>query len=259
MSNTPATILACCLFFPLIGCGNVTPVAGGDGAAGSGGSGGSGGSPGTGGAVGTGGGVGGGGSGGAGGGGTGGVGGGMGGGAGGGSGGATGRVPMKHRPAHALCDDQRAPGVCGLPAAMPLPVNGCTTDAECNMSNMGTNGRCLSGGRLPTCLCSYDTCFADTDCAGKGPCDCRVKGSPPANRANVCLKGNCQVDADCGPGSYCSPTYDFGCGRYFGVVGYYCHKANDACIDDTDCAAPGDCRYNPAVGAWACATSQCAG
>jgi hypothetical protein len=174
----------------------------------------------------------------------------------GGSGGATARVPMKHRTAHALCDDQRAAGVCALPGGMPLPSNACMTDGDCSM---GTNGRCLSGGRLPTCLCSYDTCFADTDCAGKGPCDCRSKGSPPANSANVCLKGNCQVDTDCGPGGYCSPTYDFGCGRYFGVIGYYCHKANDACIDDADCTSPAECRFNPAVNAWACASTICAG
>jgi hypothetical protein len=244
MSNTPATILACCLLFPLIACGNVTLMGGGDGAAGSGGS------PGTGGAVGTGG------SGGAGGGGSGGASGDAGT---GGSGGATGRVPMKHRAAHALCSDQRAAGACPFPAAMPLPVNGCTTDAECNMSNMGSNGRCLAGGRIAVCLCSYDTCFADTDCAGKGPCDCRVKDGAPANSANVCLKGNCQVDGDCGPGGYCSPTNDFSCGRYFGVVGYYCHKAGDACIDDSDCALPSECRFNPAVNAWACASTICAG
>jgi len=70
------------------------------------------------------------------------------------------------------------------------------------------------------------------------------------------------VDADCGAGGWCSPTYDFSCGSFFGFIGYYCHTPSDTCLDDSDCGTgspPASCRYNPTVGAWACATGQCAG
>jgi hypothetical protein len=73
---------------------------------------------------------------------------------------------------------------------------------------------------------------------------------------NVCLGGNCRVDADCGPGGYCSPSFG-SCGAYAGVVGYYCHTAKDKCVDDAECAS--DCRYDTIMGAWACGTSSCAG
>jgi hypothetical protein len=74
---------------------------------------------------------------------------------------------------------------------------------------------------------------------------------------NFCLAGNCRVDADCGAGGYCSPTFG-SCGSFFGVVGYYCHTPKDKCVDDSDCP-PGDCRYDPIGGSWACGTSFCAG
>ncbi|HEY2902752.1 MAG TPA: hypothetical protein VGL59_19380, partial [Polyangia bacterium] len=69
------------------------------------------------------------------------------------------------------------------------------------------------------------------------------------------------VDADCGGNGYCSPTVDFGCGQFIGVVGYYCHTGEDTCTNDADCtnSGGGDCRYNPAVGNWSCVKSVCAG
>jgi hypothetical protein len=155
---------------------------------------------------------------------------------------------------------ERAAGTC-----QPINVVGtvavCSVDSQCTA---GTNGRCLAPGRLAGCFCSYDTCFADSDCKLGGPCACRGTGTVGAN---TCLAGNCRVDADCGPGGSCSPTYDFGCGRYLGIVGYYCHTKNDTCLDDSDCVPAGapigapaaDCRHNPATGAWTCATGQCAG
>jgi hypothetical protein len=77
---------------------------------------------------------------------------------------------------------------------------------------------------------------------------------------NICKAGNCRVDASCGAGGYCSPSLG-SCGNYGGVVGYYCHTPKDKCVDDADCAAQGggDCRYDQASGAWACATTQCVG
>jgi hypothetical protein len=49
--------------------------------------------------------------------------------------------------------------------------------------------------------------------------------------ANVCVKGSCHVDSDCGAGGYCSPAIDV-CNRFFG---YYCHMPADECSDETDC------------------------
>jgi hypothetical protein len=101
-----------------------------------------------------------------------------------------------------------------------------------------------------------------------GPCECRPAAqtsgqgiiAPVTPATNVCKAGNCRVDANCGPGGYCSPSLGT-CGNYGGVVGYYCHTAKDKCVDDSDCAAQGggDCRYDAMTGAWACATSQCVG
>jgi hypothetical protein len=142
---------------------------------------------------------------------------------------------------------------------------GCTSDRDCTA---GMNGRCFSGGRIAICQCSYDTCTTDADCTKVGgPCECRPDTqpgqgivAPMPSPANVCKAGNCQTDASCGPGGYCSPSLGT-CGNFGGVVGYYCHTPKDKCVDDTDCAAQGggDCRYDTTTGAWACATSQCAG
>lgn len=182
------------------------------------------------------------------------------GGIGAGGAGGGGRVAVAHRAVAEICGMERAAGTC-----QPINVAGttgfCAADSSCTA---GTNGRCLAGGRVGGCSCSYDSCFADSDCKLGGPCACRGTGTAGAN---ACLAGNCRVDADCGPGGSCSPTYDFGCGRYFGIVGYYCHTKNDACLDDSDCATAGapsnvpaaDCRHNPATGAWSCETGQCAG
>ena len=182
--------------------------------------------------------------------------GGVGGGGGNGSGGAggSGPVPVHHRPTAVACAMDRPAGVCTLPA---MGIGACTADSECAA---GQNGRCLQQGRVAACSCSYDTCFADTDCAAGAVCSC---GGPPGltgRSANVCLKSSCRVDADCG-GRYCSPTVDFGCGAFIGVVGYYCHTAKDTCLDDADCASQGggDCRYNPTTADWTCVKSICAG
>ena len=92
-----------------------------------------------------------------------------------------------------------------------------------------------------------------------GPCECRPAGGT-TTAANVCKGGNCRTDEDCGAGGYCSPSFG-SCGRYLGVVAYYCHTPKDKCVDDADCAgtAGADCRYNQVMGAWMCETTQCAG
>jgi hypothetical protein len=180
-----------------------------------------------------------------------------------GGGGSSGHVPQKHRAAATTCPSDRPAGTCDTSSPnFPDAGTVCRADGDCTG---GRNGRCSGGGRIYGCQCSYDTCTTDADCAQMGgPCECRptVQGiiAPMITVTNVCKDGNCRVDADCGAGGYCSPSLG-SCGNYGGVVGYYCHTAKDKCVDDADCATQGggDCRYDPATKAWACATSQCAG
>jgi hypothetical protein len=137
------------------------------------------------------------------------------------------RVPKLHRPAGSTCPQGRGAGYDGPDAGPPFL---CSHDSECTM---GKNGRCLAGGGGPLSYqCSYDECFADSDCATKVPCDCRASASDSA--ANRCLGGSqCRVDSDCGPGGYCSPSgiaNQENCGTE-----YICHTPADTCIDDSDC------------------------
>lgn len=134
------------------------------------------------------------------------------------------------------------------------------TDADCSDATQGKNGRCVFA-RIGA-ICTYDTCFDDSACAGK-VCACRQQADMASGDTNHCLTmGNCRVDADCGSGGSCSPTLG-SCGHYTGIVGYYCHTGKDACINDSDCAQDGGlggyCAYNPAAGAWQCSTAECAG
>jgi hypothetical protein len=136
----------------------------------------------------------------------------------------------------------------------------CRKNSECTA---GENGVC-QGNPHDGYGCTYDTCFDDGVCGGK-VCEC--DGKTRSGR-NVCLsEGNCRVDSDCGEGGACSPSFG-GCGSYTGVVGYYCHTAQDECVNDDDCvgtppAGPLQgtpyCAYSPTAGRWGCSTSQCAG
>ena len=94
--------------------------------------------------------------------------------------------------------------------------------------------------------CTYDECLRSDECAG-GPCDCGgdVLG-------NVCLAGNCKVDADCGDGGWCSRSMDE-CA--YGILSYYCRTHQDTCVTDADCEASdrGDlCYFEPTLGHWTC-------
>lgn len=164
------------------------------------------------------------------------------------------REPERHRAAAGTCETTRPPSM------VDSTRGGCSSDADCTD---GINGRCV-GSRFEN-VCSYDTCFADDEC-GSGPCLCRgAAGGVGSFGANSCVGGQCQVDADCGPGGFCSPSLG-DCGAYGGIVGYYCRTCEDECLNDADCTddmgpfgGPGYCAYNPAVGHWACSYQQCAG
>jgi hypothetical protein len=130
------------------------------------------------------------------------------------------------------------------------PPNECTKDSQCVSGN---SGRCVeSGGGVLFCACTYDTCQHDTDCPANELCACH--GSPYTfNQGNTCKPGNCRVDADCGAGGYCSPSYQtMSCGS---LEGYFCHTPNDQCIDDTDCPSsqgPAVCVYSSTNSRWEC-------
>jgi hypothetical protein len=166
-------------------------------------------------------------------------------------------VPLVHRATAGMCSSDRPAYNCGL---MLGPMT-CTADSDCTA---GAEGRCVGNGH-DGCSCSYDTCVTDADCAANQLCDCRSDWHYGANGPNRCLPSDCRTDADCGPGGYCSPSMDPGCGRYFGVTLWRCHTPGDTCVNDSDCAGTDGgwgtpfCGWRPEVGHWACAVTQCVG
>lgn len=176
-----------------------------------------------------------------------------------GAGGASLREPVKHRATATECDHTRATNDPNVPSEGGAPVS-CRAHSDCTE---GENGRCAGNGH-DGWRCTYDSCFTDLDCAGGvgGPGVCACEGGSRSDN-NVCLVGNCRVDADCGEGGYCSPSLG-DCGNYFGVVGYFCHTDADVCVDDADCGAGGGssqayCAFKPTVGHWMCSNLHCAG
>jgi len=177
-----------------------------------------------------------------------------------GAGGATPREPTKHRPTATTCDQTRASNDPGAPTDPDAPRVDCRAHTDCTA---GENGRCAGNGH-DGWRCTYDNCFADSDCAA-GASESRVCACDGGDRSdnNVCLPGNCRVDADCGEAGYCSPSFG-DCGNYFGVVGYYCHTNTDECVNDADCTADGTrpqgyCAFRPTIGRWQCSNINCVG
>jgi hypothetical protein len=179
-------------------------------------------------------------------------------------------APADHRPTAQACPTDRPPGFMGDGGAPKPPLGTtCERDSDCTMGN---NGRCLPQSRINGTYCSYDACTTDTDCPSGQLCECGQVGFPPqyGRTANTCIQSNCRVDADCAGGSgFCSPTFDYGCGSYSGIVGYYCHTSNDDCTSDDECNAQGSspngapgggfCAWMPETGKWSCSYSHCSG
>jgi hypothetical protein len=95
----------------------------------------------------------------------------------------------------------------------------------------------------------HDACLVDSDCGTTGVCECESPrcAEPFAVAGNVCVPGNCRVDADCACG-FCAA--DTGCG---GIGGYWCTTVHDECSTDMDCADGGpatQCRWS--TDHWAC-------
>ena len=159
--------------------------------------------------------------------------------------------PQNHRIDAITCDNVRSDTE---PVIEQPEIADCMVHADCTD---GDNGRC-SGNPHDGYYCTYDQCFTDDDCGG-GVCAC---GGGFRSDHNVCLGGNCQVDADCGTDGFCSPSYG-SCGEYTGVTTYFCHTEEDTCLNDSDCGdgewGPGYCRFFEDQGSWSCAYDHCAG
>ena len=106
------------------------------------------------------------------------------------------------------------------------------------------------------CDCTYDICAGDVACPSGQTCACH--GSPYTfGLGNMCVPGNCRVDADCGTGGYCSPSPAMPCGAagsldYCQELAYDCHTPKDLCVNDSDCAAGLGCVYSVSDGDWKC-------
>jgi len=135
-------------------------------------------------------------------------------------------------------------------ACTPVPADltpdagslSCSTDADC--AAIDAFEHCFHG------KCGADQCLSDTDCSNGDVCRCWTDQRGNAIFGNSCVPAGCRVDADCGPGGSCSPTFGNPCRT---VTGYQCHSAADTCHSNGDCC--GDtpvCDYQPELGHFAC-------
>ncbi len=166
------------------------------------------------------------------------------------------KEPKRHRPTATACDPTRPP-------TSPEPsAGGCKTDDECKGDAGAANPRCvfdlLAGGQN---RCSVDECAKDGDCGQNRVCACRLQTSFGANR---CFNSECRTDGDCGVAGkgFCSPSGDnvfANCPlKEPGSLGYFCHRPEDECTDDSDCGGINVfCLFSPAKGHFACAALTC--
>ena len=169
--------------------------------------------------------------------------------------------PEHHRPSLAQCPTERPSTDWAAQIASDMamgwgPIE-CDLDEECTEE---PDGRCsrLGDGWY---RCTYHECVTDYDCNGKA-CAC---GTGPTG-ANQCKAGECILDADCGPGGWCSPSPVDECQPGFGDFGFFCHTGQDKCTDDEDCPPcpdttkcqhTGYCAWDPEAGYWACSYQGC--
>ena len=145
----------------------------------------------------------------------------------------------------------------------PAPTDGgsgmCLEDSDCDG---GANGRCASEvGNSSVRICSYDQCFADTDCGANedgGVCECRGPAQPTG--PNFCIPSNCREDSDCGECGYCAASPG-GCAPNIGIAGWFCGTRLDECAEGSDCGNIPNiyCAFDPLVGYWKCIPADCTG
>jgi hypothetical protein len=150
-----------------------------------------------------------------------------------------------------LCLQTAPKGTCNFGGSSSGSPVTCNSDSQC--ADAGPEGRCVvSNGPTASCFCTYDSCADDSGCPKGQTCACH--GSPYTDgEGNHCVPSNCRLDADCGPGGWCSPTsFTMSCG---GIGGYYCHTPQDQCVNDSDCADAGIfdvCAFDTTLGHWRC-------
>ena len=151
--------------------------------------------------------------------------------------------PGSDRPIAGMCSPCRPTG------ADPGGGGGgaCASHEDCTA---GANGRCSFG--MIGAFCSYDACFSDSDCASDEVCSC---DGDYFSGANVCVRADCHVNADCSSGR-CAPSY--GCLLGGPPEGWFCRTSSDTCATDADCGGlDGRCAYDEGVGHWACESGTC--
>ncbi len=127
-------------------------------------------------------------------------------------------TPSQHRASAVACANSPDAGFSRQDGAAPGPVNPdgggwitCSTGASCPACANGLTDRCLTsggGGASGGGYCACDQCARDQDCRANSVCTC--EGEIPGQASgvgNICVSANCRVDADCGPGGFCSPTW----------------------------------------------------
>lgn len=159
------------------------------------------------------------------------------------------RAPLEnvvHREVATSCSPDRPVGpVCPNPTFQVV----CERHEDCDDGN---NGRCSVWGTS----CSYDDCFADSDCAPDELCLCN--GGLQEN--HVCIQANCHTDSDCEAGRWCSPSAG-ACPNFYaesnkGAAGFFCHGATDDCQTDEDCV-DGWCVFDRDDQRWECTQTEC--
>jgi hypothetical protein len=144
--------------------------------------------------------------------------------------------PQYHRPVAVACNTSGGRPFIAWPDGGSIA---CAVNADCKT----TGGYCRGG------LCRDDECLMDSDCPTGFACHCGGAGIvDPSNR---CFPTGCRVDADCGDGGYCAPSF-VSCG----IDGYHCLTTADTCVPWEMCppvdGGPAVCNYVAQLRHWAC-------
>jgi hypothetical protein len=165
-----------------------------------------------------------------------------------------------HRTQTTTCGKTRPPSAPGDSGAGDAGKDPCSVDGDCVAGN---NGRCVKQ------KCSYDECYADTDCATGEICLCRdaeelipdlafAPGDAKPTNTVCAAAPECKIDNECGSGGFCSPSYDPSTGKFT----FHCHVPADECTNNEDCICPNDnntdlCRFDDSKSHWACYLKDC--
>ncbi len=161
--------------------------------------------------------------------------------AGAGASGLSGRVPLHHQPAGAVCSPSSV-GVSPDASTCAAPDGGacgaCSSDSDYTASNCRTDDDCGPDGYCSPSVLEGCVCLSTALCGDAGGgCYAGTSGSvvglPPG-------PGWVSVPCSCGDA----------CGH-----GYFCHTRCDTCVDDSDCTGQGTCNYDSLNHLWSC--SEC--